>query len=178
MAVAVAALASGIYWSVLRSQRLVPVNAESGGARSETSSELVLADLQFPDLQGKPTPLSTWRGQILVINFWATWCAPCREEMPSFVAAQHRFVDKKLLFVGIGIDSPEKMAAFAQELKINYPLLVGDGATLGLMRELGNQSGGLPFTIVVDRAGKIVDRFVGVVPAAVLDEKLRVLTAG
>ena len=95
--------------------------------------------------------------------------------MPSFVAAQQRFADKRVLFVGIGIDSPEKMAAFARELKINYPLLVGDGSTLGLMRELGNQSGGLPFTIVVDRAGKIADRFLGVVPPATLDEKLRAL---
>ena len=164
--VAACSLALGVYWG--RTSPLQPAS---------TTSEQALASSQLIDLKGEPASLSRWRGQIIVVNFWATWCAPCREEMPAFASISRRFADKNTVIVGIGIDSREKIVAFVNELKIDYPILVIDAAGIALMRILGNRSGALPFTIIVDQAGKIVDRHVGPLTEPALAEKLNGLLA-
>ena len=113
---------------------------------------LIATPLQ--DLNGGSKAIDSWRGKVLVINFWATWCAPCRQEIPEFIKLQERLGDRGLQFVGIAIDQPQMVADFAKEFSINYPLLIGGMSTLELMRESGNKSGVLPFTLILDRAGK------------------------
>lgn len=113
---------------------------------------------RLPDLKGTPQPLAQWRGRVLVVNFWATWCVPCREEIPGFVRLQARHGARGLQFVGIAIDEPDKVTAFAREFGINYPLLVGQLDTLELLRQAGNRAGVLPYTLVLDRQGQVVSR--------------------
>src|SRR5262249_62096149 len=99
--------------------------------------------------------LDTWHGKVLVINFWATWCAPCRREIPEFVRLQERHGARGLQFVGIALDQPQPVGEFAREFHINYPLLIGGLETMALMRESGNRAGVLPFTLILDRQGKV-----------------------
>lgn len=124
------------------------------------NGETVLA-AAFPDLNKQRQPLSQWRGKVLVVNFWATWCPPCREEIPGFIALQKEFAEKNVQFVGIAIDTGEKVNDFARELGINYPLLLGGDSAFDLQRQLGNVSGVLPFTVVIDPSGKLVVRHLG-----------------
>ena len=124
---------------------------------------------QLSDLKGGVQPLAQWRGQVLVVNFWATWCAPCREEIPGFVRLQERYGARGLTFVGIAIDQPDKVAEFAREFQINYPLLVGGVETLELLREVGNRAGVLPYTLVIDRGGNLVSREPGGLKEAKLE---------
>lgn len=116
---------------------------------------------RLADLKGGTQPLEQWRGQVLVVNFWATWCAPCREEVPIFVRLQERYGRLGLQFVGIAIDQPDKVAEFAKEFRINYPLLIGGLETMELLREVGNRAGVLPYTLVIDRKGNLVSRAAG-----------------
>jgi thiol-disulfide isomerase/thioredoxin len=113
---------------------------------------------QLPDVKGGSQAIEAWRGQVLVVNFWATWCAPCREEIPGFVRLQERYAGRGLKFVGIAFDQPDKVADFAREFAINYPLLIGTLDTMELMRAAGNRAGVLPYTVVLDRRGNLVSR--------------------
>ncbi|PHV13208.1 TlpA family protein disulfide reductase [Chitinimonas sp. BJB300] len=114
----------------------------------------------FNDLQGKSQPLVQWRGKPMVLNFWATWCAPCREEMPEFVETQKALGDK-VRFVGLAIDNPADVQKFVKELGIAYPVLVGEQTALELMRAEGNNIGALPFTLIYDAQGNKVAAHAG-----------------
>jgi len=131
--------------------------SRGGGPDARAAVEQVYAS-RLADLKGNMQPLAQWRGQVLVVNFWATWCAPCREEIPGFVRLQERYGARGLTFVGIAIDQPDKVAEFAREFRINYPLLVGGGETLELLRQVGNRAGVLPYTLVIDKEGILVAR--------------------
>lgn len=128
-----------------------------------------LGAASFPDLEGKTRKLSEWRGRVLVCNFWATWCAPCREEIPLLVELRERRFPKGVEVVGIAIDNAAKVSQFRSSFKIPYPLLLAEGDGLDLMRQLGNENGGLPYTVVADRQGKIVHRKLGALKPGELD---------
>ena len=121
-----------------------------------------LPPFELPDLSGVLRRAEEWHGQLLIINFWATWCPPCREEIPMFIELQRRYRDRGLQFVGIAIDDPASVVAYVEAVGVNYPILIGDLIGIELSKTMGNQSGGLPFTAVVDRRGKIVLANVGV----------------
>jgi len=130
-----------------------------GGDAGAVTQRLYAAS--FPDLRGKSWAIEQWRGRVLVVNFWATWCPPCREEIPLFVRMQDRYRSRDLQFVGIAIDQPEKVAEFAREFKVNYPMLVGGVETMELMRQAGNRAGALPYTLIMDRKGNLIAREAG-----------------
>jgi peroxiredoxin len=134
------------------------------------AAELLAA--RFTDLEGKPRRLMDWQGRALLCNFWATWCAPCREEVPLLVAAKQNLSANGAEIVGIGIDSAANMREFAAKYKINYPLLVGDATALAVLRSLGNPGGGLPYTVALDRTGAIVRRHLGALSAPELGQVL------
>jgi peroxiredoxin len=110
----------------------------------------------LPDLQGKSRSVEEWDGKVLVVNFWATWCAPCRREIPTFVEMQKQYGDRGLQFLGVAVDNVKDVSRFATEMGINYPLLVAEQEAIALADQLGNRMGVLPFTAVVDRQGKVV----------------------
>lgn len=142
---AVAAVAGGAGYLVNTWRSDQP---ESGAA------EAVWA-LRLSDLQGQPQALTRWRGKVLVVNFWATWCLPCREEIPLFVKLQDRYQARGLQFVGIAIDRRDNVQAFAREFGMNYPVLLGGIETVEISRQAGNRIGALPFTLIIDRNGMI-----------------------
>lgn len=141
--------------------------AAPGGASINRAGGAAAASLdalwatQLKDLSGRPVNLAAYKGQPLVVNFWASWCAPCIEEMPDFQRASQTDIGKRVQFVGIGIDSADKMRPFADKLGITYVLLESGAQGLDLIRATGNPSGALPFTLIVDRAGVPVARKLG-----------------
>ncbi|MET0346661.1 MAG: TlpA disulfide reductase family protein [Casimicrobiaceae bacterium] len=128
-----------------------------------------LLGVALPDLDGREQRLEQWRGKVLVVNFWATWCAPCREEMPQFIKAQSELGAKGLQFVGIAVDDAGKAQQFAKEINLNYPTLVGGMGAMQLSNTLGNDLMALPFTVVVGRDGKIVHTQLGPLKQPQLD---------
>src|SRR5437773_9732517 len=115
----------------------------------------------LPDLSGQQRRLAQWQGRYLLCNFWATWCGPCREELPLLDAAQQQNAANGLQVVGIAIDTAPNVREYLKVVKIAYPVLVGEAAAIGLMRSLGNGTGGLPFTVALDRNGTVRARRVG-----------------
>jgi len=130
---------------------------------------------QLADVKGASRSLEEWRGSVLVVNYWATWCAPCREEIPVFVRLQERYGSRGLQFVGIAIDQPDKVAEFAREFRINYPLLLGGVEAIELLRQVGNRAGVLPYTVVIDRKGNLVSREPGGLKEAKLERLIQPL---
>ena len=110
---------------------------------------------------GKPTPITTWRGKSLIINFWATWCAPCRHEIPLLQSIRREWLDRNVEVVGIAVDYRDKVVAYADELKISYPLLIGEDDALDVARALGVDSPAFPFTVFTDQRGEVVALYVG-----------------
>ena len=146
----------------------------SGTQQREGAAVLALV---LPDVEGRQQALAQWRGKVLVVNFWATWCGPCREEMPQFIAVQQRDGMKGVQFVGIAVDQADKVREFANEIGLNYPALIGGFGAIELSKALGNDLAALPFTIVVDRAGKVAHTQLGPLKAIQLDDLLRTLLA-
>jgi thiol-disulfide isomerase/thioredoxin len=131
-----------------------------------------LMDARLPDLDNRVRSVAQWRGNVVVVNFWATWCAPCREEIPMFVRLQSKYADRGLQFVGIAIDQPDRVRPYAAELAMNFPVLVGGVDSIELARKLGNRAGLLPFTVIVSRDGKVVATEIGAMKEAKLEPLL------
>jgi len=115
----------------------------------------------FLDGDGKPQPLAQWRGRPLVVNFWATWCPPCVEEMPDLQKVRDEYRRKGVEVIGLGIDSAPRIAAFREKHQLTLPLLVAGAGGSELYRSLGNTAGVLPFTVLIDASGRIRERRVG-----------------
>lgn len=115
----------------------------------------------FKDLEGRDQPLAQWRGKHVVLNFWATWCPPCLKEIPAFIELQRSLEKRGLTFVGVALDEVEPVKAFVAEHGVNYPVLVGDQDVARLMSTLGNEIGGLPYTVVLDPTGQVLMRHQG-----------------
>lgn len=172
MGVAILAVTAGL---LLRAQ-LTSDNpqAEMRTSAANSGAETIFA-ASLPDLQGKHQTISQWRGNVMVINFWATWCEPCRDEIPEFIELQEKFSDKGLVFIGIAVDQQERAAAFSKEIGINYPVLVGDLKAMELAGAAGNRQGALPFTIVIDRSGNITGTKLGRLSQSKLESMIKPL---
>lgn len=127
---------------------------------STRGAEAILA-ATLPDLQGSDQAFSQWRGKVMVVNFWASWCEPCRQEIPEFINVHNKYRDKGLTLIGVAVDQREKAEAFSKGMGINYPVLVGGMKAMTLAEAAGNNQGALPFTVVIDRNGKITGSKLG-----------------
>jgi thiol-disulfide isomerase/thioredoxin len=134
---------------------LGPLALQSQSGASE------LLSTAFPDLTGKARRLTEWGGRVTLVNFWATWCEPCRDEVPLLLKIRRKYLDRGFEVVGIGLDNVAKMQQFADMFGVSYPLLVCDWSQLRLLERLGNRSGALPYTVVLDRAGALAYRKLG-----------------
>jgi len=141
------------------------------GPTPAISSEALYAT-SFPDSEGKMQAIEQWRGKILVINFWATWCPPCREEMPELSRFHEHYRDKGVLVLGIATEEVAKIREFTKETKVSYPLLAGDMDAMNLGNALGNNKGILPYTVVLNRDGGVVKTYFGQVNHVMLEEAL------
>ena len=133
-----------------------------------------LPDFAFSDLQGNTRSSSEWADKIVVLNFWATWCPPCRKETPAFIETQEKFADN-VQFVGIAIDDKEPVQDFADEFGINYPTLLGGMEAVKISQQLGNRFSGLPFTAIFDKSGKLVYQQAGEVEKDALQKEIKAL---
>lgn len=135
--------------------------ALKGDDSAGTAALDALWTTSFNDLDGRPVSLSTFRERPLVVNFWASWCGPCLEEMPDFQRASQTAEGSRVQFVGIGIDYAKNMKPFAVKLGITYLLLEGGAQGLDLVKAAGNSGGALPFTLILDRTGAVALRKLG-----------------
>lgn len=128
----------------------------------------------FADYDGKPVPLVELKGRLVVLNFWATWCGPCRMEIPHLVDAQEKYGPRGIVFMGAAVeDNAESVRDFGRAYGINYPVVMaGKDKGIALLRALGNKIAGLPYTIVLDRQGRIVAVKRGVMTPARLQQIL------
>ena len=125
------------------------------GLASEPSIKAFFANpWQTPD--GKPVNSAEWQGKVLVVNFWASWCPPCVEEMPTLDLLQKAFLQENVLFVGIGIDSPSNIREFLEKTPVSYSILIGGLEGSALSKQMGNAQGALPFTVIINSKGKAV----------------------
>jgi thiol-disulfide isomerase/thioredoxin len=127
-----------------------------------------LPTFSFPDLNGTPQTSTQWQGNILVLNFWATWCPACLKEIPAFMELQTQFAEK-VQFVGIALDDLDAVKTYQQKTTVNYPLLIsGDWAGFDLAKKLGNFVSAIPYTVVVNREGLVIYHHAGELTAAEL----------
>jgi thiol-disulfide isomerase/thioredoxin len=155
-----AGLAAAAAGFLLGPALLQPTNGR-GESEGDAAAGTALRSASLVDLAGQPRRLTEWQDRILVCNFWATWCAPCREEIPLLIAARAKYASSGLEIVGIAIDNPAKVREFSASFTISYPILLAEAGGLDLMRKLGNSSGGLPYTVVANRQGSVVHRKLG-----------------
>lgn len=123
---------------------------------SDFSTGVAIFAATLDDLDGKPVALADYRGKILVLNFWATWCPPCRKEIPDLVEIHNRYGGRGVALVGVAVEEKARVPDFVKANNINYRILLGKDKGIELLQALGNKSAGLPYTVVLDRQGNAV----------------------
>ncbi len=113
------------------------------------------------DLNGEVRNIKEWDGKLIFLNFWATWCPPCKREIPYFIELQKAYGEQGLQFIGVAIDNKYAVAEFAKNIGINYPTLIVEVDGVALARRYGNTVGALPYTVIINRDGEISDTIVG-----------------
>jgi peroxiredoxin len=130
----------------------------------------------YPDLAGKQHNLQQWKGNVLLLNFWASWCTPCLSEIRHLNRFQHDFAASGLQVVGLGIDDPRKLANVKRSLQIAYPVLrVDEKESRKVLAAWGNKSGMIPFTVIFDKHGRIVSAHRGVIDDQVFNTLVKPL---
>lgn len=121
-------------------------------------------DFDFPDLAGESQNLRQWQGQVLLLNFWASWCAPCLAEIRHLMEFQREYGEAGLQIVGLGLDEPRKLKNVQRSLHINYPILVVDKKeSRRILRAWGNKTGLIPYSVIFDKQGKVVKAHRGII---------------
>lgn len=155
--IALAALAGGILVGGYLNQPESPDTSVKQDKPLRPSSVIGMPRIDFSlkDTEGKTRQLAEWDGKVVMINFWATWCPPCRREIPAFIELQDKYRDKGFAIVGVALDTPQAAMDFVDPMGINYPILVGEEEGIALTQQYGNHLGVLPYSVIVDRKGVI-----------------------
>ena len=153
---AVAGLASGYVFNNWQHDKKLSATAVAPEGSSIVSNVRPLFKLK--DLEDKVRDIKEWDGKVLMINFWATWCPPCRREMPAFIDLQEKYQDKGFSIIGIALDEKQAIIDFTDPMGMNYPILLAEHEGITLTKAYGNSLGVLPFTVVIDRKGNIIHR--------------------
>lgn len=126
--------------------------------------------------ENTPTSLSALKNQLLLVNFWASWCVPCVKEMPALSALQRKYAPLGVKFAGIAVDNTNNVAAFLKRVPVAYPVYVAGGSGTEIARQVGNHVGGLPYTVLIDANGRIRWSQLGPVNSAQLSQAIEQLT--
>ncbi len=149
----------------------------SHGEHGNGKSTQPLFAATFPDENGKPQSLQQYAGKTVVLNFWATWCEPCREEMPELSALHVASKDKNIVVLGMAVDDVAAINAFVKETKVSYPLFAAEMQGMEIASNLGNDKSVLPFTVIINADGSVVKTYFGRISKALLETTLVTLTA-
>jgi thiol-disulfide isomerase/thioredoxin len=156
----------------------LPLSPEEAAVPAPAHMPDRLPNFTLAGADGKPTPISAWAGKSLLLNFWATWCAPCRREIPLLETLRSDWRAKGFEVIGIAVDHRSEVLEFARRMHVDYPVLIGEEDALDVAAALGFDSPAFPFTVFTDGRGRIVALFVGELhPAAaelILDAVQRV----
>jgi peroxiredoxin len=139
------------------------------------SAQRIAPDFTLPQLSGEPLTLSNYRGKVVLLDFWATWCEPCRVETPFLVALQNKYRDQGLQIIGVSMDdTADPVPGFYQQFKMNYPVVMGNA-------KIGEEYGGvlgLPIAFLIDREGRIQKKHIGATDASVFEKEVTALLNG
>ncbi|MGN8133821.1 TlpA family protein disulfide reductase [Paraburkholderia sp. 22099] len=149
--------------------------SQSAQSKPGESAVTQLWSAPVTDATGKPQSLALFKGQPIVVNFWASWCGPCVEEMPALSQLQREYAEKGIRFVGLGVDSEKNVQAFLQKVQVAYPVYVTGFGGADLARAFGNTAGGLPFTVVIDAQGNVRSSKLGQIDPQALKQTLDAL---
>jgi len=153
---AAAGLTAGYYFNNWQhQQKLAQTNAPS---TKETAASNIRPLFKLKDLEDKVRDIKEWDGQVLMVNFWATWCPPCRKEIPAFIQLQENYADKGFKIIGVALDEKQAVIDFTDPMGVNYPVLMAENEGIALSKAYGNRLGVLPFTVIIDRKGNIIHR--------------------
>jgi peroxiredoxin len=174
LAIALVAATAGVAGYLTR--QAAPPTATPGDVNIPATAGPLL-EMTLPDLAGNAQNLAQWRGKVMVVNFWATWCPPCLKEIPDFAEVSRRYVDAPVQFVGIGIDTAANIAAFQEAQQVPYPLLIGSSQTLQVAAGLADTAQAMPLTFILDRSGSIHRVRLGTLNRDELEGTIRALLA-
>lgn len=145
-------LGAGLYYAYHAASQNKPAPIQPISMKNQPRPDFHLADLH-----NKSHDITQWDGKVILLNFWATWCPPCRHEIPGFNKLYNKYKDKGFVIVGVALDSRQNAIDFLDPMGINYPILIGDKTGLDLTRQYGNDMGLLPYSVIIDRKGIIRD---------------------
>ena len=143
-------------------------HSEHGG--NQATAPLFAAT--FPNEKGQPQKLKQYAGKIVVLNFWATWCEPCREEMPELSNLHESYQDKNVVVLGVAVDDVAAINEFSKETKVSYPLFAADLQGMELATGLGNNKSALPYTVIIKADGSVAKTYFGRITKPLLEEAL------
>jgi len=139
---------------------------------TSSSSTQALFAATYPNEKGQPQSLKQYAGKIVVLNFWATWCEPCREEMPELSKLYETYKDQNLVVLGVAIDDVDAVNKFVNETKVSYPLFAADMQGMEIANNLGNNKDVLPYTVIIKADGSVAKTYFGRVNQALLEGTL------
>lgn len=152
------------------------VVAPAVDAAGAAAFEPVFPTFSLPDMDGNDRDFSEWRGRHALLNFWATWCAPCRREIPLLKSFQDEQGPNGFQVIGIAVDFPEQVVAYAEEAQFNYPILIGQEDAMAVAETSGVEFIGMPFTMIVHADGELLNAHIGEIVEADLEHISKVLT--
>ena len=167
-----ALMAGGLFYAAR-----IPVEVEAPPAAQPTQLEVVThPEFALPDMEGNTRNFAEWDGSHRLLNFWATWCAPCRREIPLLKAFQDEHGEAGFQVLGIAVDFPEEVTEYARDAQFNYPVLVGQQDAMAVAETSGVEFIGMPFTMFVTRDGEYVGSYIGELHQSHLDDVVAILT--
>jgi thiol-disulfide isomerase/thioredoxin len=167
------ALGFAIYYYVLSPNTTLK---NSAAGYSKLSTQLLFAS-QLPNPDGITQDLNQYKGKIIVLNFWATWCPPCREEMPELSELYTEYKNKNIVVLGVAVDELALVKEFSVATPVSYPLFAAENEGMALGNDLGNDKGVLPYTVIINQDGAVVDTYFGRINKTLLESALRPLLA-
>lgn len=160
----------GIYQTFLKPPAEPPVAVK---AKSEAYSTESFFDTKLQLATGAVESLNRYQGKTIIVNFWATWCPPCREEMPDLSVVHEQYQDSNVVVLGLAIDEMEAVKTFQADTPVSYPLLIAEEEGMPLSAQLGNRKGVLPYTAIINNTGRVAQTFYGKVDQKMLQTALK-----